>query len=614
MLLLVWAVAALLAAAAAGEQVMVRTLAAGTAGLPTAEVMQMGHVLAIASDAGKHGNVARPTLFFVGAALGRHMNGCTLRCTLLTCCSVSTEGKLVSRYCVDLTCKTTLASTLVTDVAQGEPHVRRDPQDAELPIVAFQYAGGQRVGFGKCKDQMCQSLLWLRDVAVASAHDKFEGGVSIALASRGAVHLMYRRAFVGAGQTQCMLIQCGNIEDQSSCFMQVMAGGADEGGDIGPDSLAMLPDERVAVLWRSGSEMMYGLCPALPEQCVLNSHPVVRIEQTAEAQGKFCNAAAIHKGLPVLLYSLGDDAATAVLRLVRCLDESCSTGLRIAVSLPRSIPAYGAAFAAEGFGGLVLAVASPVSVWRVDCQDDPACPSPSAELMANVSAGAEWVPASLQAASGGSLSWVAVVRDTAGVMQAVTRAAAAASVCDGQGWLLKGCKSQHESCQPSDDVGLEGTCTCLEGSVADAGTGLATPFGCCTACGAAEGRECWQGVCSCAGSRNGTSRDGTQLACRGAATTAAPEGMARGPVAGLVIGMLMLAILLALGAWLLMRYRRRRANASAVLTSTSSFSDVGQQLRPSASDVGSGKRPASVPPRGLSPYDENDEYSAHDFL
>jgi hypothetical protein len=58
--------------------------------------------------------------------------------------------------------------------------------------------------------------------------------------------------------------------------VHLLATGQDQGGQIGPDSLALLPDNRLVALWRTGgslpstrasASMYYGLCPALPAKC-----------------------------------------------------------------------------------------------------------------------------------------------------------------------------------------------------------------------------------------------------------------------------------------------------------------------------------------------------------
>lgn len=86
--------------------------------------------------------------------------------------SISPVGStLVAVYCVDLTCKTTLQSTIwtgtdVTDVPQ--PHVLPD-SGGRAPFIAFQHSQGQSVAFGRCQDPTCQTFDWWRDVIQQSA-------------------------------------------------------------------------------------------------------------------------------------------------------------------------------------------------------------------------------------------------------------------------------------------------------------------------------------------------------------------------------------------------------------------------------------------------------------
>ncbi len=83
-------------------------------------------------------------------------------------------------------------------------------------------------------------------------------------------------------------------------------------------------------------------------------------------------------------------------------------------------------------------------------------------------------------------------------------------------------------------------------------------------------------------------------------------------MAGAAVGSLLAAAAAAAGLWLLLRYRRARARQSDYLTSTASFADVGRNLRDGTS------RDEEAPPPAREarpmPYDEEDEYSAHDFI
>ncbi len=355
----------------------------------------------------------------------------------------------MSRYCVDLTCQTLLTATLQKGVAQGEPHVRADPSNARPPVLAFLYKGGQTVAFGRCADQTCQQLRWVRDAVQARAGlDRFEGGVALALGSGGALHLLYRRVFPSAGVAQCMLVQCRDVDSPELCQTRPVGPGADradEGSDIGPDSVALLPDESLVAVWRrvtaAREALVFCWCPALPAgECWGEGARV--LEDTAQPQGRLSNAVAAHRGLPLLLYSLGDTAERAVLRLLQCQDGNCTAFS--AVSLSSALPASGAAFASRG-SGLVLALAGPAGLWRLDCLDSPACEPHAAQLVLNASAGAALVPQSLQASAGGALQWAAAIRDAAGRFWAATlpRPQETIAVCDGQGAGLAGCKARR---------------------------------------------------------------------------------------------------------------------------------------------------------------------------
>jgi hypothetical protein len=438
------------------------------------------------------------------------------------------DGNLVSRYCVDLTCQTVLTATLQTGVAQGEPHVRADPSNARPPMLAFQYKGGQTVAFGRCADQTCQRLQWVRDAVQAAGQDRFEGGVALALGSRGALHLLYRRVFPGV-VAQCMLVQCRDVDEPSvPCVSHPVGPGVvegvpvDEGSEIGPDSVALLPDESLAVVWRrvtpQKEALVFCWCPAAAAgECWGEGARV--LEDTAQPQGRLSNAVAIHRGFPLLLYSLGPDES-AVLRLVQCDDGNCTSFS--AVSLSSALPANGAAFASRGLG-LVLALASNTALWRLDCFDVLACEPHDAQLVLNVSqvtrvCFSRWflLPLPAERGAGARVAGglvgrrAAVGRSAARLCRAPLRGRAAAAPQQdsrvrrpgtGSGGMQGGCfawvdfvvshclsQGLHESCAAGGAVGAEGSCVCLPGSMPHAGTGLSTPWGCCLNCEVSEMR------------------------------------------------------------------------------------------------------------------------------
>jgi hypothetical protein len=145
------------------------------------------------------------------------------------------------------------------------------------PLLAFLHSAGQALHLLQCREATCVSgALWRNNLLTAGTHDRFEGDVALVVAPNGGAHVLYRRVFPGHEQSQAALLQCDHPQAPHGCVVHLLATGQDQGGHIGPDSLALLPDARLVALWRTGgslpatrasASMYYGLCPALPTKC-----------------------------------------------------------------------------------------------------------------------------------------------------------------------------------------------------------------------------------------------------------------------------------------------------------------------------------------------------------
>jgi hypothetical protein len=127
------------------------------------------------------------------------------------------------------------------------------------------------------------------------------------------------------------------------------------------------------------------------------------------------------------------------------------------------------------------------------------------------------------------------------------------------------------------------------------------------------------------GPRDGTgARDGAALSCKVSTcfcsfsflsfckATSAPAGVSAGAVAGAAVGSLLAAGVAAAVVFLALRYRARAR--TSYLTSTASFGDVGASLRGAADSRDEEAPPEKRPAARAEKYDEEDEYSAHDFI
>ena len=167
---------------------------------------------------------------------------------------------------------------------------------------------------------------------------------------------------------QVMLLQCAHVEAAHGCQApSAVASGAGVGEAIGPDSLALLPDGRLVVLWRQTDGMYFKVCPAQPMLCAFGVGRPVRIESSPQGSaGLFANAAAVIGNRPYFLYSVGEDAATARAHLVTCLDSECVS--RRGRDLPAAIPAAALAFAGSGGPPRLVALGpNGGTLYRIQC-------------------------------------------------------------------------------------------------------------------------------------------------------------------------------------------------------------------------------------------------------
>lgn len=213
--------------------------------------------------------------------------------------------------------------------------------------------------------------------------------MSGALQSNGMLHVLFRRAFPQTRLNQCMLTQCTNVQNQFvECdTVSLTDFESDLCGDIGPDSVALLPDDSLVVFFRNSSRMQVGVCPPLPAPCSgFVSRPVD--VDAALPQGVQSQAAGVWRGLPVLAYSAG----ASELRLIFCGDARCvgPPGRVERVALA----AQGLAFAADGAGALLLvAVANEQGLWLLNCSGAPQRPCLVPALLSNAS---DWAQETVQ--------------------------------------------------------------------------------------------------------------------------------------------------------------------------------------------------------------------------
>ena len=222
------------------------------------------------------------------------------------------------------------------------------------------------------------------------------------------------------------------------------------------------------------------------------------------------------------------------------------------------------------------------------------------------------------------------------------------AICSGQGYGLQDCHGPHEQCNSGNKtVGDEGTCQCLEPAVPSQ-DGI-TPSGCCGACNTPD-RECREGLCMCvpplvAEPGTGGQRDGDRLRCISPSdlpttttafaalptTTAAlaSSGSSGAVTAGIVFGILLAIVIVAVIVWLVWRNRRQAEIAQFSQGQASYISSLPSDYTPPpapysqparASSSTSAFTPSTVPARGAYPnYDDDDDddagvSSVHDFL
>ncbi len=162
-----------------------------------------------------------------------------------------------------------------------------------------------------------------------------------------------------------MLVQCTSVTDQfGECHtVPLTSFEADVCADIGPDSLVILPDDRLAVFFRNGTTVRFGLCPPLPALC--SNFTSIAVDSDPLEQGVLSHAVGLFRGMPVLAYSVA-----TYLRILFCTTMDCTGPARVeSPTLPLS--AQGVAFAAEG-EKLILGVANEQGLWLVDCSNSPA--------------------------------------------------------------------------------------------------------------------------------------------------------------------------------------------------------------------------------------------------